>query len=86
MTKPETKKVKKILSSVDREFVDSLIEKVNLSPREKEVIRSTELNKETIGEVAEKLCLSVDSIARIKQAAMNRMYIFFVQKNYIKNT
>lgn len=86
MTKPETKEVKKILANVDREYVEKLIDKVNLSLRDKEIIKATELDKERISEVADKMCLSVDSIAKIKQSAMNRIYLYFMQKNYIKNT
>ena len=86
MTREETIQVKSLLHNVDREFVDSLLEKINLSIREKEVIRSTELDKITISELAEKLFLSPDTISYIKKSAVKKIYLYSLQKNYIKTT
>ena len=86
MTKKETKEVKRILSNVDKEFVNSFLNKINLSLRENEVIRSTELDKITVFELAEKMCLSPDAINYIKKAAVKKIYKYSLQNNYIKIT
>lgn len=86
MTKKETKEVKKILSNVDREFLVAFLDKINLSNRERSVINFTELNRETISEVAEKMYISVDSVSHIKKSAIKKIYLYSMQKNYIKNT
>lgn len=86
MTKKETKEVKKILNNVDKEFVLSFLDKINLSLREKEVIQATELDKMTISEIADKLFLSPDSISYIKKSAVKKIYSYSLQKNYIKIT
>ena len=86
MTRKETKEVKKILHNADKEYVLEILSKINLSIREKTVIESTELDRVTISEMAEKMYLSPDSISNIKKSAVNKIYTFLMQKNYIKNT
>lgn len=86
MTKKETKQVKTLLHNVDRDFVIELLDKINLSLREKEIIKSTELDKITISELSEKLYLSPDSISYIKKSAVKKIYLYSLQKNYIKIT
>lgn len=86
MTKKETKDVKNLLNNVDKEFVLQLLEKINLSERERQIIKETELNKTTITDMADKLFLSPDSISHIKQQAVKKIYLYSIQKNYIKTT
>lgn len=85
MTSEKTKKVKQILHNPDKEFVMDILSKINLSVREKIIIESTELDRITISEMADKMYLSPDSVSTIKKSAMNKIYTYFLQKNYIKN-
>lgn len=84
MTREETKKVKNILGNVDRCFVLSFLDRINLSIRERKIIQETELDGETIEAMADKMCLSVDAVAHIKRSAVNKIYIYSIQNNYIK--
>lgn len=86
MTRKETKEVKSLLRNVDKEFVINLLNKINLSARERNVITATELDRVTIYELAEKMFVSPDTISYIKKAAIKKIYSYSIQKNYIKIT
>lgn len=85
MTKRETKIVKKELANVDVEYVHNLLAKVNLTKSERKIIEHSELDKERLLDIAESLCLSVDRVACIKMNAMQKVYKYLVNKNYIKS-
>ena len=69
-----------VLADVDRKKVLEILEGVNLTKIEKEIVIKTELNGERLYDMADVFSLSVDSISHIKRNAMRKIGIFFTKQ------
>lgn len=75
MIKTETKKAKDFLNSVDLEFIQSTLQKINFTSREKRLITMM-LDKKTIKEISIELNLSMSYIAALRQQIYNKISVY----------
>lgn len=68
------------LSDVDRAKVLELLEAVNLTLQEKDIVRRTELDGERLYDMADSYSLSLDSVSLIKRQALRKIGIYLTQK------
>ncbi|MBO6100845.1 MAG: hypothetical protein J6P07_05885 [Spirochaetaceae bacterium] len=68
------------LADVDRAKVVALIDCINLTNQEKEIVIKTELEGLRLYDMADNLSLSLDSISHIKQSAMRKIGVYLTQK------
>ena len=68
------------MADVDRKRVLEILENVNLTKIEKEIVIKTELDGERLYDMAEVFSLSVDSVSHIKRTAMQKIGIFFTKQ------
>ena len=68
------------LADVDRKKVLELLECVNLTNQEKEVVLKTELEGLRLYDIADSFSLSLDSISHIKRSAMQKIGVYITQK------
>lgn len=66
------------LQDVRKNVVMDLIDSVNLTPQEKEIIIKSELEGMRIAELQDQFNLSVDSIMRIKTKGMQKIGAFIM--------
>lgn len=66
------------LQDVRKNVVMDLIDSVNLTPQEKEIITKSELEGMRIAELQDQFNLSVDSIMRIKTKGMQKIGAFIM--------
>lgn len=66
------------LQDVRKNVVMDLIDSVNLTPQEKEIITKSELEGIRIAELQDQFNLSVDSIMRIKTKGMQKIGAFIM--------
>ena len=74
------KLAKAALSDVDKKKVIELLDCVNLTNQERELVEHTELAGERLCDMAELYSLSVDSVSQIKRSAMQKIGIYIAQK------
>lgn len=68
------------LADVDRKKVLELLDCVNLTKMERELVEHTELAGDRLSDMAEVFSLSVDSVSLIKRTAMRKIGVFITQK------
>ena len=68
------------LGDVDRAKVMGLLDAVNLTLQEKEIVRRTELDGERLCDMADVFSLSIDSVSLIKRQALRKIGIYLTQK------
>jgi DNA-binding CsgD family transcriptional regulator len=68
------------LGDVDRAKVMGLLDAVNLTLQEKEIVRRTELDGERLSDMADVFSLSIDSVSLIKRQALRKIGIYLTQK------
>ena len=68
------------LADVDKRKVLALLDSVNLTRQERELVEKTELMGERLCDMAESFSLSLDSVSLIKQHAMRKIGIYLTQK------
>lgn len=74
------KLAKVALSDVDRAKVIALLDAVNLTRQERDIVQRTELEGERLYDMAEAYSLSIDSVSLIKRQALRKIGIFLTQK------
>lgn len=74
------KLAKLALSNVDRQQVISLLDAVNLTRQERDIVQRTELDGERLYDMAESYSLSIDAVSLIKRQALRKIGIFLTQK------
>lgn len=74
------KLAKLALSDVDRAKVLALLDGVNLTRQERDIVQRTELEGERLNDMADAYNLSLDSVSLIKRQALRKIGIFLTQK------
>ena len=74
------KLAKVALSDVDRAKVLALLDGVNLTRQERDIVQRTELEGERLYDMADAYRLSIDSVSLIKRQALRKIGIFITQK------
>lgn len=74
------KLAKVALSDVDRQQVMVLLDAVNLTKAERDIVQRTELDGERLYDMADLYALSIDSVSLIKRQAMRKIGIYLTQK------
>lgn len=74
------KLAKVALSDVDRAKVIALLDGVNLTKAERDIVQRTELEGERLYDMADAYNLSIDSVSLIKRQALRKIGIFITQK------
>lgn len=74
------KLAKLALSDVDRAKVLALLDGVNLTRQERDIVQRTELEGERLNDMADAYNLSLDSVSLIKRQALRKIGIFITQK------
>lgn len=68
------------LADVDRSKVIALLNCVNLTTQERDIIERTELNGERLCDMAECYSLSIDAVSLIKRKALRKIGVYLAQK------
>ena len=68
------------LSDVDKERVLSLLNSVNLTSQERDIVERTELKGERLCDMAECYALSIDAVSLIKRRALRKIGVYLTQK------
>lgn len=74
------KLAKLALSNVDRQQVMALLDAVNLTRQERDIVQRTELEGERLSDMADAYSLSIDSVSLIKRQALRKIGIYLTQK------
>ena len=74
------KLAKVALSDVDRAKVLALLDGVNLTRQERDIVQRTEMEGERLNDMADAYSLSIDSVSLIKRQALRKIGIFITQK------
>ena len=74
------KLAKLALSNVDRQQVIALLDAVNLTRQERDIVQRTELEGERLSDMADLYSLSIDSVSLIKRQALRKIGIYLTQK------
>ena len=74
------KLAKLALSDVDKKKVIALLDCVNLTRQERELIEKTELAGERLSDMAEVYALSVDAVSLIKSRALRKIGVYLTEK------
>lgn len=73
------KLAKLALSDVDRVKVIALLDSVNLTIQERNIIERTELNGERLCDMADVYALSIDAVSLIKRRALRKIGVYLTQ-------
>ena len=68
------------LQNVDKTKVIALLDCVNLTTQEREIIERTELKGERMSDMADLFSLSVDAVSLIKRKALRKIGVYLMQK------
>lgn len=68
------------LQDVDRNKVIALLNCVNLTRQERDIIEHTELAGERLSDMADLFSLSIDSVSHIKRNAMQKIGIYITRQ------
>ena len=74
------KLAKAALADVDKQKVIFLLDCVNLTKQEREIIERTELAGERLADMADLFSLSIDSVSLIKRHALQKIGVYLTQK------
>lgn len=74
------KLAKAALHNVDKNKVIALLDCVNLTRQERELIEKTELAGERLCDMAEVYALSVDAVSLIKSRALRKIGVYLTEK------
>ena len=68
------------LADVDRNKVIALLDSVNLTTQERNIIERTELNGERLCDMADVYALSIDAVSLIKRHALRKIGVYLTQQ------
>ena len=74
------KLAKAALADVDKKKVLFLLDQVNLTKQEREIVERTELAGERLADMADLYALSIDSVSLIKRHALQKIGVYLTQK------
>ena len=74
------KLAKLALNDVDRNKVIALLDCVNLTAQERNIIERTELAGERLCDMADLYALSIDAVSLIKRRALRKIGVYLTQK------
>lgn len=74
------KLAKMALSDVDRSKVIALLDGVNLTTQERNIIERTELYGDRLCDMADIYALSIDAVSLIKRRALRKIGVYLTQK------
>lgn len=74
------KLAKLALKNVDRQQVIALLDAVNLTKMERDIVQRTELEGERLYDMADVYSLSIDSVSLYKRQALRKIGIYLTQK------
>ena len=74
------KLAKLALQDVDRNKVIALLDCVNLTKQERDIVERTELAGERLADMADLFSLSIDSVSLIKRHALQKIGVYLTQK------
>ena len=74
------KLAKAALADVDKQKVLFLLDCVNLTKQEREIVERTELAGERLADMADLYALSIDSVSLIKRHALQKIGVYLTQK------
>jgi len=74
------KLAKMALSDVDRCKVIALLDSVNLTTQERNIIERTELAGDRLCDMADYYSLSIDAVSLIKRKALRKIGVYITQK------
>lgn len=74
------KLAKAALADVDKQKVLYLLDRVNLTKQEREIVERTELAGERLADMADLYALSIDSVSLIKRHALQKIGVYLTQK------
>lgn len=78
--KKETLLVKQILANPDKKELESFLENINFSPKERDMITDFVFLKKSIKEVSIEKNLCTSQVAKIKRKLYTRIYDFYIKK------
>lgn len=84
MTSKMTIAAKKLLRNVDKSFVMDLIDRINMTSREKKILSDMELEKKTIKELSVEMNISLGYISVLKRSAIQKVYEYGITTKLIK--
>ncbi len=68
------------LADVDKKRVIALLDCINLTVQERDIVASSELSGERMIDIADRYSLSIDSVSLIKRNAMRKIGIYLTEK------
>lgn len=68
------------LQDVDKNKVITLLDCINLTTQEREIVQRTELNGERLSDMADLFSLSVDAVSLIKRKALRKIGVYLTQR------
>ena len=74
------KLAKAALHNVDKIKVIALLDCVNLTRQERDIVQRTELEGERLNDMAEVYALSVDAVSLIKSRALRKIGVYLTEK------
>lgn len=74
------KLAKAALADVDKQKVLYLLDQVNLTKQERDIVERTELAGERLADMADLYALSIDSVSLIKRHALQKIGVYLIQK------
>lgn len=74
------KLAKVALADVDKQKVLYLLDQVNLTKQERDIVERTELAGERLADMADLYALSIDSVSLIKRHALQKIGVYLTQK------
>lgn len=74
------KLAKLALQDVDKNKVIALLDCINLTTQEREIIERTELKGERLSDMADLFSLSVDAVSLVKRKALRKIGVYITQK------
>ena len=74
------KLAKVALSDVDKNKVLALLDAVNLTKAERDIVQRTEMEGERLYDMADSYSLSIDAVSLIKRQALRKIGIYLTQK------
>ena len=74
------KLAKAALADVDKQKVLYLLDQVNLTKQERDIVERTELAGERLADMADLYALSIDSVSLIKRHALQKIGVYLTKK------
>ena len=68
------------LADVDKKRVIALLDCINLTVQERDIVTSSELSGERMIDIADRYSLSIDSVSQIKRNAMRKIGVYLTEK------